>query len=42
MNRNPSEYIGGFLTFLRETEMEYHIARDQEEEANRETQDILH
>lgn len=42
MNRNPSEYIDEFLTFLREAESEYRMAGEQQDEANRETQDILH
>lgn len=42
MNRNPSEYIDEFLTFLREAESEYRMAGEQQDEANKETQDILH
>lgn len=41
MNRNPSEYIDEFLTFLREAESEYRMAGEQQDEANKETQDIL-
>ena len=42
MNRNPSEYIDEFLTFLREAQMEHPMAGEQQDEANKETQDILH
>lgn len=42
MNRNPSEYIDEFLTFLREAQMEHLMAGEQQDEANKETQDILH
>ena len=42
MNRNPSEYIDEFLTFLREAQMENLMAGEQQDEANKETQDILH
>lgn len=37
-----SEYISGFLDFLRESQMEYEIARTKQSEADSETQDILH
>lgn len=42
MNRNPSEYIDEFLTFLREAWSEHYVAGEQQDEANKETQDILH
>lgn len=42
MNRNPSEYIDEFLTFLREAWSEHYMAGEQQDEANKETQDILH
>lgn len=34
--------VEGFLNFLRETEQAYKMAQANEDEANRETQDILH
>ncbi len=37
-----SEYISNFLKFLRESKMNYQIASEQENQANSETQDILH
>ncbi|MFG6393832.1 MAG: hypothetical protein K1W24_06565 [Lachnospiraceae bacterium] len=37
-----SEYISNFLKFLKDIQTEYNIATDIEEEANKETQDILH
>ncbi len=37
-----SEYISNFLKFLKNIQTEYNIAADIEEEANKETQDILH
>lgn len=41
MNK-PSSRIAAFLDFLRECEMEYKIALDEETEADQKTQDILH
>ena len=37
-----SQGIEGFLSYLRETEKRYHMAELDEQEANDETQDILH
>lgn len=37
-----SESVDAFLTFLRECEQLYHMARAEEKEANDLTQDILH
>lgn len=37
-----SEYISNFLKFLKDIQTEYNIATDMEEEANKETQDVLH
>lgn len=37
-----SEYISGFLDFIREAQMEYEVARLRQSEADNETQDILH
>lgn len=37
-----SQGIENFLAFLRETEQRYHMAESDEQEANDETQDILH
>ena len=37
-----SEYISGFLDFMRESMMEYEIARTRQADADNETQDILH
>ncbi len=37
-----SEYISNFLKFLKDIQTNYNIATDTEEEANKETQDILH
>lgn len=37
-----SEYISNFLKFLKDIQTEYNIATDTEEEANKETQDVLH
>ena len=37
-----SEYIASFLKYLRDIQTEYNIALATEEEAARETQDILH
>lgn len=42
MDKKPSDYIDEFLTFLREADMEYDVAGEQQDEANKETQDILH
>lgn len=39
---NTSQGIETFLNFLRETERQYHIAEANEQEANDETQDLLH
>ena len=37
-----SEYISGFLDFMRESMMEYEIARTRQADADNETQDLLH
>lgn len=37
-----SEQIEDFLNFLRDCDMKYHMAEADEQEANNETQDILH
>lgn len=37
-----SEYISGFLDFMRESMMEYEIARTRQVDADNETQDLLH
>ena len=37
-----SQGIEAFLSYLRETEKRYHMAELDEQEANDETQDILH
>ena len=37
-----SQGIENFLSYLRETEQRYHMAEADEQEANNETQDILH
>ena len=37
-----SQGIETFLSYLRETEQRYHMAEADEQEANNETQDILH
>lgn len=37
-----SEHISDFLSFLRNIQTEYNIAAEQEDEAGRRTQDILH
>lgn len=37
-----SEYIAGFLSYLREAVTRYNIAEADEKEANAQTQDILH
>lgn len=37
-----SEYISGFLDFIREAQMEYEVARMEQSEADNATQDILH
>lgn len=42
MDKKTSEYIDEFLTFLREAQMEHSIAMQQESDAEKETQDILH
>ena len=39
---NTSQSIETFLTFLRETEQQYHMAEADEQEANDATQDLLH
>lgn len=39
---DTSQGIETFLNFLRETERQYHIAEANEQEANDETQDLLH
>lgn len=42
MNTQTSGKIDAFLSFLRESGRLYHIAESDEQEANGETQDILH
>lgn len=42
MMTNTSQGIETFLTFLRETEQQYRMAEANEQEANDETQDLLH
>lgn len=37
-----SEYISGFLDFMRESMMEYEIMRSKQADADNETQDLLH
>lgn len=37
-----SEYISGFLDFMRESMMEYEIARTRQADADNENQDLLH
>lgn len=40
--KNYSKTIDDFLCFLREAEQDYKIANQEEQDANGETQDILH
>ena len=40
--KNYSKIIDDFLCFLREAEQDYKIANQEEQDANGETQDILH
>lgn len=42
MDKKPSEYIDGFLTFLREAWSEHYMAKGTETDTDKETQDILH
>ena len=37
-----SEYISCFLDFMRESTMEYEVARSRQSDADNETQDLLH
>ena len=42
MDNTPSSYIEGFLSFLADATQQYRMAEADEQEANDQTQDVLH